>query len=118
MKKLLIALFLIPSLSYAVPTVIVDGRLSWVLPTQMIDGSPITDPVTSNIYCNGTQIVSGLTGTTHELTALNLTGAQSCVVTATVGTTESSYSNSVNFTCSGQCIYGQGPQAPVLQIEN
>ena len=121
MKKLLFVLMLLPSLVGAMPTVIVDGKLSWTAPTTMIDDTPIVGDMTYAIYCSGSansySQITEVSTTEIPLKDLALTGYQTCVVTAKVDLMESAFSNAVNFTCTGRCLSGKGPVAPAVSIK-
>lgn len=115
--RIFFLLLFLPSVVFGLPTVIVDGRLTWVPPETMIDGSPITGELSYVIYCGTPYVqITELVETEIPLLSLGLSGAQTCVVTAKVGLLESSYSNPVNFTCTTRCLSGDGPLAPVLKI--
>ena len=66
--------------------------LTWTAPTQYTDGSPITDPITYNLYNAGQLIASGLTAPTS--TRMNLSAGNPCyTATAVVNGAESDQSS-------------------------
>ena len=73
MKALLLALLLPAAALAQSPKAVIAGSdltLSWVAPTTYTDGTPITDPITYNLYNNGVLIASGLTSPTSTRMAL------------------------------------------------
>lgn len=104
MKKLLCALLCLSSLigglaQAAVPSAII----AWTAPTADSNGNPLTGPITYNVYqattCSGTftRIQSALTVTTATVTAGLTAGTTQCwVVTATVNSIESPWSNTAS----------------------
>lgn len=121
--KIFLLLFLLPGLSYAMPTIIIDGTIVWQPVTTYTDDTPITEAITYPVYCNDgsrafeqTDLVSEQTGTTKPLTDF-ADGTYVCAVTAKTIVGESVFSNAVNFTCVDQCLSGKGPTPPIIDIQ-
>lgn len=105
------------------PTIIIDGTIVWQPVTVYTDDTPITEAITYPVYCNDgsrafeqTDLVSEQTGTQKPLTDF-ADGTYVCAVTAKTIMGESFFSNTVNFTCAGQCLSGKGPISPVINIQ-